>query len=745
MENSHKHEHKSEISSKITNDHCCDRENVSERVSELMTPNQGEIITTFRVSNMDCADEIKAINEALKIEGIKEIQANLMASTVKVRHTAEVNRDLIKKKIESTVVRVVGEDLNQTNNQNRNRIYLVAGSGLFLVLGLMLSWFKVEGVFDKVFSFFSIVLGGSLVFPKAYGSLRRKALDMNVLMAVAVTGAVGIGEYSEAAAVVFLFSLSELLESLSVQRARKAISELLKIAPQMANVVGADGQTHEKKVDEIVISELIRIKPGDIISLDGVVRSGSSSVNQAPLTGESIPVLKAVGDIVFAGTINQEGSLDIEVTKVFNETKISQVVRLVEEAQSQRATSQKFVDRFAQIYTPSVFILALLTLVVPVLFFQGNWNEWIYKSLVLLVIACPCALVLSTPVSIVSSLTALARKGVLVKGGSVLETIGKIKSLAVDKTGTLTEGKPAVKEVVKLSSLSEAQILEIAASLESHSTHPLAVAILEYAKAKNIFPKTIAEFSNISGKGVQANIENHTYILGKHKFVHELGICTPEVEAKLQLFEDQSLSVVIVAHKNHATCKGEVIGIIALGDQIRSDAKQALVKIKLAGVKSIVMLSGDNQKTASAVGTQVGVDESLGELLPEGKVEQIKKMKNEFGHVAMIGDGINDAPAMAVSDLGIAMGFVGSDTAIETADMTLMTDDLNQVAVAIRAGQKTLNVIQFNIAFSLLTKLIFLVLTFLGYSNLWIAVLADTGATLLVILNSLRLLKVQDA
>lgn len=738
MVNSHKHTHKNP-------DHACDHKSTPAIEMGAMKAEPGDILTTFKVSNMDCADEIKAINEALQINGIKQIQANLMASTVKILHSSDVKIDLLRKRIESTVVRIVSEDVNQTGNQNRNRIYLVASSGLFLGLGILLGGLNIEGYFDEIFYLVSIVLGGSLVFPKAYLSIKRKALDMNVLMSVAVIGAVGIKEYAEAAAVVFLFALSELLESLSVQRARRAISELLKTAPQMANVVSRDGSTQEKKVEEIILSEVIRIKPGDVISLDGIVRRGASSVNQAPLTGESVPVVKAMGDVVFAGTINQEGSLDVEVSKIYNETKISQVVRLVEEAQSQRAGSQKFVDRFAQIYTPTVFVLALLTFIIPVLFFQGAWHDWLYKALVLLVIACPCALVLSTPVSIVSSLTALARKGVLVKGGSVLEMIGKIKALAVDKTGTLTEGKPVVKEIIKLDSISELQILEIAASLEAHSTHPLALAIINHAKEKNVALKDISGFLNISGKGIQAAIDNHIYILGKHKFVHELGICTPELEKKLEQLEDQSATVIIVAHKTHDTCKGVVIGIIALGDQIRSDAESSLLEIRSAGVKNITMLSGDNDKTARAVGEQVGVDDSFGDLLPEDKVEQIKKLKKQYGFVAMIGDGINDAPAMAVSDLGIAMGFVGSDTAIETADMTLMTDDLNQVGVAIKAGQKTLRIIQFNIAFALLTKLVFLVLTFLGYSNLWIAVLADTGATLLVILNSLRLLKVQEA
>lgn len=743
MENSHNHTHK-EDTNHSGHDHCSADESAIEKPLGMLKPQSNEVLTTLKVLNMDCADEIKAIEEALKMDGIIKIQANLMASTVSIIHSPNIDANLLKKKIETTVVRVTNDGINQSKNQNRNRIYLVVSSGLFLVVGLLLTWFNFGGLLDKILYIAAIVLGGALIFPKAFGSLKRKTLDMNVLMAVAVIGALAIGEYAEAAAVVFLFSLSELLESLSVQRARRAISELLKIAPQTAIIVNADGTTQEKKVQEISISQVMRVLSGEIISLDGIVRKGTSSVNQAPLTGESVPVVKSPGDSVFAGTINQEGSLDIEITKIFSETKISKVVALIEEAQSQRAPSQKFVDKFAKIYTPTVFILALLTFAVPVLFMQGGWHDWLYKALVLLVIACPCALVLSTPVSIVSSLTALARKGVLIKGGSVLETIGKINALAVDKTGTLTEGKPVVKKVITLGTLNENQTLEIAASLEAHSTHPLAIAILNHAKEKAITLKEISDFANISGKGLEATIENHKYILGNHKFVHELGICTSELEQQLQALETELGSVVIVAHKPHDGCKGEVIGIVALGDQIRADAVSALLKIRDAGVKRIVMLSGDNSKTANAVGSKVGVDESFGDLLPEDKVEQIKKIKSQHDHVAMIGDGINDAPAMAVSDLGIAMGFVGSDTAIETADMTLMTDDLNQVAVAISAGKKTLRIIQFNIAFALLTKLVFLVLTFLGYSNLWIAVMADTGATLLVILNSLRLLKVRD-
>jgi Cd2+/Zn2+-exporting ATPase len=368
--------------------------------------------------------------------------------------------------------------------------------------------------------------------------------------------------------------------------------------------------------------------------------------------------------------------------------------------------------------------------------------DWLYKSLVLLVIACPCALVISTPVSIVSSLTALAKQGVLVKGGAVLETLGTIRALALDKTGTLTVGKPKVHQIIALNSYSEDTILQIAASIETHSTHPLAQTILKLAKDKNLELKVISEFTNIAGLGVDAIIDNHEYLLGNHRFAHQMGICTPDLEKLLESLEEHSLSVVIVGHKPHGDCKGEIIGVIALGDQIKTEAKAALQKIKDVGIKKIIILSGDNQKTVSAISAQLGISEAIGDLLPEDKVTQIEALKKEFGTVAMIGDGINDAPAMALSSLGIAMGFAGSDTAVETADAVLMRDDLTQIAVAVRAGRRTLKIIQFNISFALVTKAIFLVLTVLGRSNLWIAVAADTGAALFVIMNSMRLLKI---
>ena len=727
----HKHSH----------DSCCSAETPLAPQKALAASND-EILTKFKVANMDCPDEIKAITESLKMTGVFKIQANLMSGTVEILHSADIHKSLLRKKIDSTVVKVLDDESPSTMEQNQKRIWTVAISGALLLAGLVLQWMNIVSVFESLLLLVSIVLSGSLVFPKAIASIKRKYLDMNVLMTIAAIGAIAIKEYSEAAAVVFLFALSELLESLSVQRARRAIQELLKIAPQKALLILEDGATKEVEASEVQISQIIRVKPGDVIPVDGEVIKGHSSVNQAPLTGESLPVEKSQGETVYTGTINQEGSLDVKVTKAFSDTKISQVIKMVEEAQEHKAVSQKFVDRFAEIYTPAVLVVAILTFLIPPAFFGGSWHDWLYKSLVLLVIACPCALVISTPVSIVSGLTALARRGVLVKGGVVLESLGKIKALAVDKTGTLTEGKLKVEKVITFNSFSEKQALEIARAMESHSTHPIAQAIVTYADEKITEKKIVDRFSTITGFGVEGIIEGHSYLLGNHRFAHDVGICTPDLENKLRELEDEAYSIVIIGHKPHDNCKGEVLCILALKDVIRKESKDAILELKASGVERVILLSGDNQKTVSSLTKDLPLDEAHGELLPEDKVKHIESLKTKYQSVAMIGDGVNDAPAMAKASIGIAMGFVGSDTAIETSDVTLMTDDLKQVSIAIKAGRRTLSIIQFNIVFALVTKAIFLVLTFLGYSNLWLAVAADTGAALLVILNSLRLLRI---
>ncbi len=699
-----------------------------------------QIITKFKVMNMDCADEIKAINDVLKNKDIYGIKANLMASTIEISHNKNINDSFLKTKINSTVVKVIEESSHL--NANKERIIKVSLSGLLLLIGLIFDYFNSNSLELVLLYLLSILIGGTLIFPKALSAVKRHSLDMNVLMTVAVLGALIIKQYSEATTVVFLFSLSELLESLSVQRARKAIEELFKITPKTALVVNGDKIT-EVDVEKISIAQVVRVKAGENIPMDGILISGQGNVNQASLTGESIPVYKTVADEVFAGTLNTDGSFDIKVTKNFENSKLSHVVKLVAEAQSQRAPAQQFVDKFAQIYTPVVFVLALLIFLIPMLF-GGHSQEWFYKALVLLVIACPCALVISTPISVVSSLTALAKKGVLIKGGSHLEMLGKISTLALDKTGTITEGKPEVKNIEILNGISTEQFLEIAASIETHSNHPIAQAIIKFAEDKGIKPKKAESFKNLPGKGIEATIDEHIYFLGNHKFVSDLSLTSNSLELKLKELEKQSLSIVVIGHKPHLNCMGEILGIITIGDKIRENAQVSIEKIKKAGVKKVVVLSGDNQTTTSTIASQIKADLALGGLLPEDKVEQIKKLLLTKKRVVMVGDGVNDAPAMATASLGIAMGGIGTGVAIETADVTLMSDDLGQISTAIKSGRRTLHIIKFNIAFSILTKLVFLILALLGISNLWMAIVADTGATLIVILNSLRLLNIEE-
>jgi len=483
------------------------------------------------------------------------------------------------------------------------------------------------------------------------------------------------------------------------------------------------------------------VKSGDRIPLDGTILDGASTVNQAPLTGESLPVEKKVGDTVFAGTVNETGVLKITVSALFSESKVSKVIRMIEEAQEAKAPSEKFVDRFAKIYTPAVFIAAILAFIIPPLVFSQDWNIWFYRALVLLVVACPCALVLATPVSIVSGLTAMARRGVLVKGGAFLEALGSLKAIAVDKTGTITEGRPKVLEVVPVNGIAENELVSIAAALEHLSSHPLAQAVLEYANKQGISWKDARNFETVVGRGARASVNGHEYFVGNHRMAHDLGVCTPELECLLESFEEKALSVIVVGHRPHDGCAGNALGVLALGDSIRTNAKEAIVALHEAGLEKVIMLSGDNQKTANAIAKQVGIDEAIGDLLPDGKVTQMKALLAKHKNVAMIGDGINDAPALALATVGIAMGAAGTDTAIETADVALMKDDLAQVAVAVQQGRRALNIIRFNIWFALAIKAVFLVLAFFGLANLWLAVAADTGASLLVIANALRLLK----
>lgn len=622
------------------------------------------------------------------------------------------------------------------------RTFLVVLSGLFTGAGLLLEWLNWAPSWVVVAIFAAATFFGSLlVAHPAWRAIVKKSLDMNVLMTVAVAGAWIIGEYGEAAAVVFLFALSELLESWAEGRARKAIGSLLELAPDTAYVRNAAGRYEETPVAGVAVNAIVQVKNGGRIPLDGVVEEGESSVNQAPITGESVPVDKKAGDVLYAGTINGNGSLVFRVTKVSTQSTLAKIIRLVEEAGEQRAPTQRFVDKFAAIYTPAVFVAAILIALIPPLLFSGEWGTWIYRSLVLLVIACPCALVIATPVTIVSGLTAMARRGVLIKGGAVLEEVGKLKALALDKTGTITAGKPMVIDVIPFGGASREDVLAKAASIDSHSDHPLAVAVVQAAEKEGISIPSSVSYEAKTGRGAAAVIDGHSYFIGNHRMAHEAGVCTPEVESVLTAIEAKGQSLAILGHAPHEGCAGEILGVLAIGDTVRSEAKEALDLLHKAGIESVVMLSGDNQRTASAIASQVGIDQAKGDLLPDQKVEVLKELLAKHTHVGMIGDGVNDAPALALASVGIAMGGIGSDTAIETADMTLMKDDLRKVADSIVLGRRVVSIIRFNVTFALLVKAVFLVLAFFGFAGLWMAILADTGATLLVIMNSLRLLR----
>ncbi|MEQ9269930.1 heavy metal translocating P-type ATPase [Marinobacter salarius] len=590
----------------------------------------------------------------------------------------------------------------------------------------------------------AIAFGLRFVLPKAWFSARRLRPDMNLLMVVAVAGAIGIGELFEAATVTFLFALSLALESWSVGRARRAISALLDLAPPNVRVKSDDGEENEISVAEVAVGMRFIVKPSERIPLDGRIVAGTSSIDQAPITGESVPIAKEVGDEVFAGTINGDGALDIESTKAAEDTTLARIIRMVEEAHSRRARVEQWVEKFAAIYTPAIIVLAVAIFLVPPLMFSflapsaplgPVWAEWFYKALVLLVIACPCALVISTPVSIVAALATSARQGVLVKGGIYIERPAKLKALAFDKTGTLTRGAPAVVSVVPLNDHTERELLERAAALEVRSTHPLARAVSAHAVALRIEVQPATEVQMLPGRGVTGRFAGEFFWLGSHRYLVERGQDTPVVAETAAAFERDGKTVVVIGNDRH------VCGLLAIADTVRPTAAQAVRALRANGIEHLVMLTGDNRATADAIAREIGIDEVHAELLPEDKVAMVERLVAKYGEVAMIGDGVNDAPAMARTSFGIAMGAAGSDAAIETADIALMTDDLNKLPWLVGHSKRTLAVIRQNIVFALGVKAVFVLLTFAGFATLWGAIAADVGASLLVVTNALRLLR----
>jgi len=698
------------------------------------------------VAGLDCPQEVAILRRVLEpLPGVEAMEVNLVEGSVSVEHRPEVTRDHLIRVIGETGMRATppgGDENPEAATARRVRWALVTLSGVLTGLGLALQWSGTgEAAVLRLLFAGAIVSGGWFIFPKAWQALRVFSPDMNLLMTLAVAGAMGIGQWSEGAAVAFLFGLSESLEAFSLQRARRAIASLLELAPATAWVLGEGTAPHEVPVEAVAPGQRVIVRPGGRVPLDGVVEEGSSHVNQASITGESLPVLREPGDGVYAGTINGEGTLHLRVSRPSGETLLARIIRLVGEAQARKAPSEQFVDRFARVYTPAVLGVALLVFLLPPLVAGGAWGVWFYRALVLLVIACPCALVIATPVSIVSGLTAMARRGVLIKGGATLEMLGRVRALALDKTGTLTEGRPRVQEVIPVAGTDPRELLRIGASLAAMSDHPLSQAIVAHAAEAGVEAAPAEGHRASRGRGVEAALDGHPYFAGNHRYAHELGVCTPELELKLEAIEAQARSVVIVGHQPHDGCAGEVLGIFAVSDSLRENVPPAIAALHRAGVAPVVILSGDNQQTVDAIARQAGIDQAYGDLLPDEKIGRVERLM-ETGVTGMVGDGINDAPALATAHVGIAMG-TGTDAALENADVTLVRNDLTRVAGAIALGRRAAGIIRFNIVFALAVKALFLALVLAGYPSLWMAIAADTGATLLVIANALRLLRVE--
>jgi len=693
--------------------------------------------TCIQVDGLCCATEEQSIRRTLDRPGIGSLSFDLVSKKVTVDHSVQ-EADLLQS---LRSIGLPGRIIDQTRpaparKANARHWISTLSSGAFLLIGLALTWMDFPPLVPALAFAVSIASGGWNVAYRAWLSVRRFALDMNVLMTVAVAGAVATGNTAEGAAVIFLFALSLLLESMSIDRSRRAIESLMRLSPSVAIVVDETGE-REVPVDDVEIGQRVMVRPGDRIPLDGVVNRGTSTADESSLTGESLPVPKRPGEVVFAGTMNQRGSLEIGVTKRASDSTLAHIVHLVEEAQSKKAPVQYFVERFARYYTPTVFLLAIAVAALPPLVFGFPFGEWFYRALVLLVIACPCALVISTPVSIVSAVTNAARHGVLIKGGRYLETLATVKAVALDKTGTLTEARLRVTDIVPLSSLTAREILGIATVAERNSEHHVASAILEKASEENVDGSglTVDHFESLPGKGIEAVVGGTRYIVGNHQLTEERGLCSPGVERILASLEAEGKTCVIVSRHD------EALGVLGISDTIREHSRGMVRSLNDLGIEHVGLLTGDTAGSAAALKEALQVHSAEAELTPEDKLIRIRELRQKHGPVAMVGDGVNDAPALAAADIGIAMGAAGSDTALETADVVLMSDDLRKLPFTIRLGRKASAVIRQNVTIAIVTKAVFLILAILGWSSLWLAILADDGATLVVILNSLRLLR----
>ncbi|HVL69867.1 MAG TPA: cation-translocating P-type ATPase [Vicinamibacterales bacterium] len=691
--------------------------------------------STFRIEGMDCHEEVAILERRLaRLQGLEGMDADVLAQRLRVKYdAARLSTSAISEAVAQTGMRAWLEHehpVESTGDTWRKR--LVFGSGAALGIGLVVQ-FAAPGWPAWPWFAAAAALGGVPVGRRALASIRSRVLDINVLMVVAVIGAVLLREWTEAASVVFLFALAQMLETRAMERARGAIRALMELAPADA-LVRRGGIEQRLPIDDVRIGDVVLVRPGDKIPVDGLVVAGTSHVNQAPVTGESLPVEKQPGHEVFAGTINGRGALDVEVTRLRGDSTIARIIHIVERAQAQRAPSQTFVDRFARIYTPIVLAVAVLVALVPPAAFGGAWDTWFYRSLVLLVISCPCALVISTPVSIVSALAAAARKGVLIKGGARLEQLATVRCVAFDKTGTLTRGTLHVLDVVPFAGRSPEEVLAVAASVETRSEHPIGQAIVKRARAEGVPLRPVEGFQAVPGRGAEAVLAGAPVLVGSHRFLAERGIRSPDVEEAAALPDRGGAPVFVAA-------AGEALGALIVADQPREAAQEALELLRANGIQRIAMLTGDHRQVAATLGRALGIDEVRAELLPADKADAVAALRAEYGTLAMVGDGVNDAPALASADVGIAMGAAGSAVALEAADVALMADELPKISYAVRLSRATARNIRANIAFSLALKGAFLLMAVAGAATLWMAVAADMGASLLVIANALRLLR----
>lgn len=709
-----------------------------------------ESTIAFRVHGLDCAEEVAALKRAVGpvVGGEAKLGFDVLAGKMTVPREADAGR--VVEAVAATGMSAVPWRAEGAASKGRSaRVGATVLSGAATLGGALFhalasgDWTAPIGAHGgevplaaRAFYLVAVVAGGWFVAPKAWSAARRLRPDMNLLMTLAVVGAIGIGEWLEAATVAFLFALSLALEAWSVGRARRAVEALLALAPPVVRVVDACcGGEREIAVAEARVGMRFRVRPGERLPLDGTIVAGASDLDEAPITGESLPVDKGEGDEVFAGSINGRGALEVEATRPPGDTLLARILRRVEEARSRRSPSEQWVERFARVYTPLVFATAFAVAVGLPLAFAVPWSEALYRALALLVIGCPCALVVATPVAVVAALASAARHGVLLKDGAAIETPARIATVAFDKTGTLTRGRPKVVEVVPLAEHDERELLERAAALEAASEHPVARAIREHAEGLGVRPAGAESFENLPGRGARGTIGGRPFWIGSHRYLEERGQETPEVHARLEALAAAGRSVVVVGNADH------VCGLLAVADEVRPESKAAVAALHAAGVRRVALLTGDHAPTAAAVAREVGIDEVRSELLPDDKLAAVEALVERDGAVAMVGDGVNDAPALARATLGVAMGEAGTDAAIESADVALMSDDLGKLAWLFGHSRRTLAVIRANVAFALAVKAVFVVLAFAGWTSLWLAIAADMGATLLVVANALRLLR----